>query len=241
MQAFKAMRKSPDQMLSQTLWGGAGMLARGYVYKLGNPPHPLRKRLFQSAKLIVTKENSFDKVDNLIKTKRTAYRASYLTDDEQQHFLNINIPPIPIRVIQESNSHIDLLKVALQMREEYTDLRLWLRSYHEMITENSKDRVKFDKTIKSIDKYIDSHLGITQSDSATFSAGLGIFKIAIKGQPINHIANQFGIRATVNNLILEDRNSSALEKFLSLFDHQKSQLGFQISEHFSTKHKPQMD
>ncbi|MGD2117921.1 MAG: hypothetical protein PVG66_06165 [Chromatiales bacterium] len=51
-------RQTPNRYLSQILWGGAGMLARGFVYEKGYTPHPVRKRLFIDAGISLTSEDA---------------------------------------------------------------------------------------------------------------------------------------------------------------------------------------
>ena len=45
--AWKDTRTTPHTFTSQLVWGGAGMLARAWIYEAPYTPHPLRRRLFQ--------------------------------------------------------------------------------------------------------------------------------------------------------------------------------------------------
>ena len=44
-------KETPDPYLASVLWGGAGMVARSWTFESPYCPHPLRRRLFESAKL----------------------------------------------------------------------------------------------------------------------------------------------------------------------------------------------
>ncbi|TOG97291.1 hypothetical protein CGI90_26510, partial [Vibrio parahaemolyticus] len=55
------------------------------------------------------------------------------------------------------NSASDMIKVALQLREEYQELRDWLNCYQQALSDGSyKDMNKFSKTLQSISLYVDS-------------------------------------------------------------------------------------
>ena len=43
---WKENGQTPHSLLSATMWGGAGMCARSFVYEKSYTPHPLRKRFF---------------------------------------------------------------------------------------------------------------------------------------------------------------------------------------------------
>ncbi|WP_219602430.1 hypothetical protein, partial [Vibrio parahaemolyticus] len=110
---FIQNRYAPHGYLSQTLWGGAGMLARGFVYEKGYTPHPVRKRFFTDAGIMVSNEDSVLRLNNLVSEKRASIAALHNAGSEL-YALNVNMLPLPIRVIQESNSASDMIKVALQ-------------------------------------------------------------------------------------------------------------------------------
>ncbi len=62
-----------------------------------------------------------------------------------------------------------------------------------------------------------------------------MLKVAIKGQPLNPLVNQFGIRSMVNKLILSRSGTSDLKKYLGFFDHKNTVVGMKVVEHFSQK------
>lgn len=232
---FLKDRFTPHGYLSQTMWGGAGMLARGFVYEKGYTPHPVRKRFFSEAGIMVSGEDSVLKLNNLVSEKRASI-ASIYNKGSELYALSVNMLPLPIRVIQESSSARDLINVALQLRKEYQELRDWLNFYQLALSDGSyKDIIKFSKILQSISKYVDSTIGKVDSDAPTFTAGIGVLKVAMKGQPINALSNQFGVRSMVNKLIVSRSGTSDIKKYLGFFGHKNSVVGMKVIDHFSQR------
>lgn len=150
--------------------------------------------------------------------------------------LRLNLPPLPILAIREARDASQLLPVALQMRREYQELRDWLGEYQQALTGTDfSDRVRFEKILRSISTHVDSVAGRMDSNAPTFTTGLGVLKVAFKGQPLNTLKNQFGVRATVNRLILAGSGSEELRKLLGFFDHRNSAVAVRVVEHFKAK------
>lgn len=228
-------KHTPHAYLSQTLWGGAGMLARGFVYEKGCTPHPVRKRLFIDAGIAIESEDAVSQLNNVINDKRARFSSANLNQDEL-HSLTINIPPLPIKVIQDSDTVKDLISVTLQLREEYQELRNWLGCYQNALSDGSyKDINKFKKILHSISQYVDSKMGTIDPTAPTFTAGIGVLKVAIKGQPINALVNQFGIRSMINNLIVSRTGNSDIKKYLNLFGQRDTTIGLKVLERFSER------
>ncbi|QMU60795.1 MAG: hypothetical protein GKR92_03445 [Gammaproteobacteria bacterium] len=226
---------SPHEYLSQTLWGGAGMLARGFVYKKGYTPHPVRKRLFIDAGIAMTSEDAVVQLDNLISEKRANISSVNIKQDEL-HSLTVNMPPLPIKVIQESNSINDLITVALQLREEYQELRNWLGCYQQALSDGSYREIsKYKKILHSISQYVDSKMGVIDPNAPTFSISISVLKIARKGQPINTIQNQFGIRSMINKLIVSKSGNTEIKKFLNFFEQRNTTVGLKVIDSFAQK------
>lgn len=228
-------KRSPNPYLAQTIWGGAGMLARAFVHDKGYTPHPVRKRLFQRAGIALSDTDAVVRACNTITEKRASVRALQSSGHEL-YSLQVNMEPLPISVIREASCPHDILTVALQMREEYGELRNWLGQYQQSINAGDyKEIQKHQKTLSSISHYVDSVMGSTSSDATTFTAGIDILKIAIKGSPINTLQNQFGVRAMINKLILGPSGSAELKKLLRFFGHHNTRVGMLVLEHFSSR------
>lgn len=234
---WKNFKTTPHPYLSQILWGGAGMLARAFVYEKGYTPHPVRKRFFQKADIAFPDNDSVVRTCNTIEEKRALIRALQSGNDEL-YSLQVNIAPLPLLVLREANSPANILPVALQMRECHLELRNWLGVFQQAINDGDTKAIqKHHKTLRSISQYVDSFMGNSNPDAATFTAGIDVLKIAIKGSPINLIRNQFGVRSMINKLILGPAGNAELKKLLKFFGHNNTTVGMKIQEHFSSRPK----
>ena len=143
---------------------------------------------------------------------------------------------MPIKVIQESNSINDLITVALQLREEYQELRNWLGCYQQALSDGSYREIsKYKKILHSISQYVDSKMGVIDPNAPTFSISISVLKIARKGQPINTIQNQFGIRSMINKLIVSKSGNTEIKKFLNFFEQRNTTVGLKVIDSFAQK------
>ncbi|MBN2607073.1 MAG: hypothetical protein JXR47_07040 [Thiotrichales bacterium] len=226
-------RQTPHPFLSQILWGGAGMLARSLVFEKGYTPHPIRKKLFLDSGFALPANTAVNTLTTFINEKRASLQ-TVNTDSSELFSLQVNLPPIPLKVIREANSVDDLITVAMQMRDEFSELRGWLGAYQNALSDGTyRDEKKFENIIKSVSLYIDSFMGKVDSNAPTFTAGIGVLKVSIKGRPINALQNQFGVRSMMNKLVLERSGDAELRKFLGFFGHRNSTIGLQVIEHFT--------
>lgn len=233
VRGWNANKQVPNPYISQTIWGGAGMLARAFVYEKGYTPHPVRRRLLQKAGIALSDTDAVVRTCNTIQEKRALIRAQHSSNHEL-YSLQVNMEPLPIKVIREASSPVDIITVALQIREEYAELRNWLGQYQKSINNGDyKEIQKHQKILSSISQYVDSTMGKSTTDKTTFTAGIDIFNIAVKGNPINTLQNQFGVRAMINKLILGASGTVELKRLLKFFEHQNTSVGMRVIEHFS--------
>lgn len=225
--------KSPHDYLAQILWGGAGMLARSFVYEMNYTPHPIRKRFFHNSGVLLSAEDAVAQLKSTLRENR-ATLATKVRGQDELYSLYINLPPLPILSIREANSIHDILKIAIQIRDEYKELRGWLDQYQQALTDGKYNDInKFQKILSSISQYIESITGSINPNAPTFTTGISVLKIAIKGQPINTLLNQFGIRSIINQLITESTGNQELKKLLGFLNHRNSATGMAVIEHFS--------
>ena len=232
---WNRIRETPDPMLSVALWGGAGMLARAFVNEKGYTPHPLRRRLFQQANIVLRVEDATSRLDSLVNEKRANLHKSAVGPDTL-YSLRLGLPPIPVQVIREAHDASQLLPVALQLREQYQELRDWLGEYQEAVTVGDPtEQARFEKALRSVSKYIDSKIGLADTNAPTFTVGVSVLKIAFKTGPIEFIKNQFGVRANANRLVLSGSGLEELNRLLGFFGHRHSALAAKMFEHFRAK------
>lgn len=60
-----------------------------------------------------------------------------------------------------------------------------------------------------------------------------VLKVALKGHPLQYVANQYGVRATVNRLILSGSGHAELKKLPAFFGHRNTEIAIRVIQHFS--------
>lgn len=222
---------------SQILWGGAGMLARSFVFETPYTPHPARKRFFSRAGIILPTQSAVQRLAGVVKNNRVAIRQSH-SEGEELFSLRLSIDPIPIRVIREANSVSDILSVALQLRSEYKALRDWLGEFQSGLDDDKFNSIaKQEQLLKSVSLNVTSILGKGQDLEPTLSIGIDSFKLALKANPLNAIVNKFGVRSIINNLIFDANGQKELKRLLGFFGHHASPTSLKVFEHFGSRIK----
>lgn len=231
---WNASRTTPDRLLSATLWGGAGMCARSYVHEKGYTPHPLRKRLFVNTGFMLPAADATHQLTTFLADKRVKVTKKIYGNDSL-FSAYVNIPAVPLRVIQEADSAEKIISIALQMRDDFQVLRDWLKMFQNaMAADDSKSLLEFRKQLDSISDYIDKKIGLGEkSNPVTMEAGVGIFKFVTQFNPIETMQNQFGVRATLNRLIFGGTGQAAIRKYIRMFDEQGTAVGYEIESAFT--------
>lgn len=236
---WQAEKRTPYPILSQALWGGAGMLARAHVFERCYTPHPVRKRLFLNTRLLEKQDGAMTRIGQFVRTKRAQVAEAYMGNNLRLA-MQFDIDPIPLMIINESSSATDLIPVALQYRKELAEFRQWLAQYQDaLLGGDFSDIQPFQDTLDSVSKYVDSKMGIPDPDAATFTIGLEYFNIPLnvkfKANPVNAVRNRLGTRAILNKLILKGPGVSSFKKYLGFFDNPQSSLSRRLVDHFSFK------
>lgn len=216
-----------DGFMSQIIWGGAGMLARSHVYETFYLPHPLRRYAFQQSPIV--KRDAFTETLNFISSNQT--KLLYFDDSTSSAIkAKFSLPPLISQIIEEANDFDDLFKIALQLREHYSDLRLWIKVFQEALdSENTIEISKHIKTLQSIQKYIEDKYNPDKYGKLDLSFDLLSLSPSLSvGAPINKIINKVGIRSTINDLILTKSGYSSVKKLLKLLDVDHSRLGKKV-------------
>lgn len=232
---WKNKRETPDPVLSGTLWGGAGMCARSYVYEKSYTPHPLRKRLFVNSGFLLPAQDALHQVTTFINDNRINVSKKIYGNDSL-YSLALTIPSLPVRVIQESSSAEQIISVALEMRDEFLQLRDWLKDFQNaMGNEDTKILLNKRKELDSVSNYVNARLGMkTEKSPISMEIGVSIFKLTVDlGKVVDCVGNQFGIRAMLNKLIFGPSGKQELRKFVKMFDAEKTSVGYQVESYFS--------
>ena len=234
VRSYNTTQEATHKYLSAVLWGGAGMLARSFIYDCSYTPHPLRRKFFLNTGFLLPATDAVHIVNSLINDKRLSVSKS-IYGQSSLHSMFVNLPPIPIRAIQDSSSALDIISNALQLREEFTELREWLRSFQEAISEDdSKKIMQYSKVLDSVTRNINHKLGLPANSTPKMSVGIGAVQLNIDGDLINSLHNKIGVKSTLNKLILDSSGKKALKKYSSFFGEGKSSIGLSLEQHFAT-------
>jgi hypothetical protein len=225
-------KRTPNPYLSAVLWGGAGMVARSAAFDTSYSPHPLRRRFFMSAGLFLDGNSAYAKLNSVVDENRlrVAKRAS-ATD--LLYSMNVTLPPIPIRIIEQSETATDLINVALQLRSDFAPVREWLTATEDLILKDDfkavrKKYAQLDDISANIDRILGNDVGKT-----TLSVGIGFLKLSTKIAPLTAIRNRFGFRSILNSMILDSSGQAALKKYCRLFGVAGTATELNLQEHFS--------
>lgn len=232
--SWREAQRAQHPLLSQTMWGGAGMCARSFVYEKSYTPHPLRKRFFVNSGFMLPASDALHQLTSFLNDEQMKVsKKVYGTDSLYSLF--VNMPAIPIRVIQEASSPSQLIDVALQMRQDFAKLREWLKLFQKALSEdNLQDITNYRRQLDSISEYVNSKIGLGSAQkTVTMEAGLGIFKMVTQANPINTLKNQFGVRATLNSLIFGSNGKQEINKFIEMFEQRGTAIGYDIEQHFT--------
>lgn len=224
-------RVTPHPYLSQVVWGGAGMLARALVYRHAYTPSPVRRRLMAEAGVAWTVDATqnlrdfiSDKQARMSVVEKRGTRVTQLT---------INGAEIASLAIRESSSPRDLVKVAMQLRAEYAELRKWLTEYQRALEVSDGATLRrCEGLLRSASAFVDSRLGQRAASGPSFTVGWGLMQVALQGNPLGELLNRFGVRAQINRLIFSQGTSQDLAKLLSLFGQRTTGIGLRIADHF---------
>lgn len=224
---FKEDGTPYDPLMSQIIWGGAGMLARSYVYETFYIPHPLRRYAFQQTPIL--SRDAATRTLNVIQSTRTQlfqFQNSLTTGVHA----NFSLPPFIVKVINESNDIDDLIKVSLQIRDEYKEFRDWINKFQRAIEkDDSKQILKYSKILKSVQQNIESKYNPNENGSLSLDFDLFTFKPSVSiSISTEWFKNRFGIRSTLNDLILTESGFNSLKKLLSLLGEKNTTLSKKV-------------
>ncbi len=222
--SYSAKGQSSDPFLTQLLWGGAGMLARASHFGLPYVPHPSRERLFRRARFL----SGTSPAETLIKDFVTTQRLKLSEHIDGSGFLaRIKLPAVAVIIIENSANVSDLIKTALQVRREYSNLRDWLGKFQVALDrEDTKAILSERKKLESVARHVDSYVTLTPPGDTTLQFGLSWLKVTTKGgSPGNSVKNMFGVRAELNRLILAPAGCRSLKKFLRMLGEENTGRG----------------
>jgi hypothetical protein len=224
-----------DGFLSQLIWGGAGMLARAHFVNVPYSPHPLRQSLFQQAGLVMSSGASQSLQKFIAGEQMKIYRHVGKVGFEAK----LHLPPVAAQIILDSNDLQSLVTTALQIRDEFRDVRSWLAQVQaDLNHEKMADVLKHRERLESIAKYLDSRSTRTSTGDTTVQFGFNLLKIGSKiDSPINALQNRFGMRAEVNRLVLGPAGREITTKLLRMLGERHTPTGRRLQEALEIRSK----
>ena len=137
----------------------------------------------------------------------------------------IPIDPIVIEIIENANSPNDLIKVALQMRKEYSKFRKYLQRYQEAINNGELKKLRVHSSLlNDIHNQVLNYKNPERYGKFTISVGFGFLKFSKSTHLIDDLLMRNGMRATLQKLILKSGSKNTMEKLLKMFDIQKTNM-----------------
>ncbi|QOJ31433.1 MAG: hypothetical protein HRU81_04580 [Gammaproteobacteria bacterium] len=230
---FEQRGLASDAMLSQVLWGAAGMLARAEMSRLPYTPHPLRERLLMHSGFLGGPPNAREMLTKFVDSEQCKLYERTGTDGI---FGTLRLPPIVVEVISECATLGQLIPTAIALRSRYAELRGWLGELQQGLDgEDMREVLARRKTLQSVSVNIDRLIG--QSDSK----GIASVQLGIDFQPkvgvnvgcvATALRNSFGVRSQICRLILAPPGKSAFRKMLRLLGEEHTDRGTAIERDF---------
>jgi hypothetical protein len=223
--AWRDAKRDVDPHLSALVWGGAGMLARSHLTKVPFFGHPARRRLLQETRMFPTCDSAGQTVKLFVQGERVRmlrFRSQGLSGS----VAHVSVSPLAVKAIEESASPQDLLPAALQLRNDYTELRHWIGEYQRALDqEDERQQLKYEKVLRAIAETLERQYGARDSGGTNMSIGTSFFQMAVPQTWIDKVRNSFGVRSVLCNLIMAPRGMRAIEKLVAMFGEGRSLLG----------------
>lgn len=230
---FEQQGQSADAMLSQVLWGTAGMLARAEISRLPYTPHPLRERLLVNSRFLGGPSNARGMLTKFIDGEQLKLFERTGTDGI---FGTVRLPPIVVEVITKSATLGELISTAIALKSRYAELRGWLGELQQALDgEDLREVLARRKTLQSVSANIDRLAGQTDGKGLA-SVQLGVDfqpKVTVNSRSVaTALRNSFGVQSQICRLVLAPPGRAAFRKLLRLLGEDNTERGIVIERAF---------
>jgi len=213
---------------SVIVWGAAGYLTRSHLTGTPYSGHPLRKFLIERT-LLRKLSDAGTRTLRWVDEQRAKVFESVARDGSGYDF-GVILPPIAVEIVESAQTPADLLRVALELRQEYALLRKWMGEYQHALDSESPVRIlERSRVFRSIDDHVSRKLGSSAHGATSVSISLGWLGGEIP-LPVDFIRQRIGIRAIMNRLIFAKQGKGSLMKLLGMFGERSTPLGARIVE-----------
>lgn len=227
-------RTTPHTFTSQLVWGGAGMLSRAWVNETPYTPHPLRRRLFERAGIVLPVSSGLDELTQSVARHRTdLYRTG--SGSDALSGLHVGLPALPALVLREAKSLTDMFVVASQMRDELAELRAWLSQLQEALNQGEFKAIAAErKQLRRLAKQVARALGEKPADAASLNLGWSWVRLTVKLDPAAWLPKFDRVQVQAAMLTFAPSGARELRKLLGFFGHERSAVGLRTLTHFSS-------
>lgn len=233
--AWMTTHTTPHRFTSQLVWGGAGMLARAWLNQAPYTPHPLRRRLFERAGIVLhgQPQAALSELNHAVAEHRTEIYRGH-AGEHSMYGLQVMLPALPALVLREASSLSDLFDVASQMRDELSEVRTWLSRFQEALSLGDFKAVAPErKRLRSLAKQVDRALGKKAPNGATMAIGWSWLKFSTKLDPEEWMTKLNPVQTQLNRLTFAPSGHAELRKLLGFFGHERSEVAMKTLEYFS--------
>ena len=234
--AWAESRSTPHQFTSQLVWGGAGMLARAWIYETSYTPHPLRRRLFQRACVVLpAPPTALGEFKRDVSQHRDALYPSSPSHDAVVG-LHIVLPALPALILRDAHSLSDIFVVASQMRDQLSELRAWLSQFQEAISAGEFKEISAARgRLRMLGKEVERALGKKSADAPTLNIGVSWLRVTHKLDLGKWIRKTDRVQVQASTVTFAPSGHKELRKLLALFDHDRSVVGAKVIQHFANR------
>jgi hypothetical protein len=228
---FRKHRGANTGYYSSAIWGTAGNLGRSAETKLAYSPHPIRRHFMNQT--ICRDPSATDQIVTWVQQERARVYARGIPGAEVRA-TRLLLPALAVEIIEESSSLTELIPTALQLRDKYVALRRWIRAFQDAIDDEDAHALrKNQQLLESVSQYLARSRGSDKFGDTSLSLFTGWF-----GHASNSVMQKFGLRSTLNRVIMTPAGSNAINKLLGMLDLNGKSLGLRAHEYLREVYRP---
>lgn len=226
---YRAHGTGLHQTIGVVVGGTMGYLTRSHLCDAPYSPHPVRSNFLRSTPLNYGHFDATKTTMDFILGERVSIARGLFNGME---FINqrLVLDPIAIELIESSNSALDMINTAVQMRSKYKKLREHVGAFQSALDTGDLKAIKeYQLMLEDISRGFktDGKFGATE-----ISLGYGPVKLnKIKTPSFKAIRNKFGVRSTLGKLIMTNAGKGSFGRLFGFFGESNPKLKGDIIEY----------
>jgi hypothetical protein len=224
-QLLRAARNDParsrgHEHLSSVLWGSVGYVARSAHLGVPYCAHPVRRRFLRQTPFTTVPDALTLTVGAIDRARAERFLA---IKQATSLSLDLTLPPILVAIINDARTRDDLVPVALQLRNEFRDLRRWIALFNQALRDPAAnvDRIlEYQHTLQKV------------AEAASLP---GVHRYHVVSQTIDNMPGphrQAGL--IMERLIQAKPGVELIDKLIGLFEIRRTSLATRVKEHLRT-------